>query len=163
MLSDEQTVFLFILSLLGIRHLYSIFTDKPKVNQLVSRGTKFNPCFFYCKAVLYILLQCYAIYYIWYIIYKPYTTVYYILYYNYYSNLTLPLFNVLSSLLDFKLLNDHGSIFSFCFIAWLSLNRELNAMGPKSMMWTMAGHQYLEAWTWSTSAVMGTSGCISKV
>lgn len=66
------------------------------------------------------------------------------------------LFNVLSSLLDLKLIKGHNSIFYFCFIAWLSLNRELNAIGLKSTMWTMAGNWYLEAGIWPASAVMGT-------
>ena len=69
MLRDEQIVFVFIFSLLRIRYLDFIFTDKSKVNQLVSRETKLNPFFFYCKAVLPILLQCYVIYYIGYTIY----------------------------------------------------------------------------------------------
>ena len=63
MLRDKQIVFVFIFSLLRIRYLDFIFTDKSKVNQLVSRETKLNPFFptarqyylFYCNVMLYII------------------------------------------------------------------------------------------------------------
>lgn len=52
------------------------------------------------------------------------------------------MFHGLPSLLDFKLLKGHNSIFYFCFIPWLFLNREINAMGFKLLMGTMTGNKY---------------------
>lgn len=49
MLIAEQTLFPFILNHPGSTYHYFIFTDKPKVNHLVNRGTRFQPWFFYLQ------------------------------------------------------------------------------------------------------------------